>query len=147
MRSIARGQFVCGMARRSISRSRVTNWFNPTTARPTSSTSYLGALNKTGETESTNSFIRHLYQRLNHRCGEVKACRAKSDWSKEIRANSFIVTCRLNHFCGTIAEPTTSVTNEVQIRFFAQGILLRQSKLPKLEVLYTAFREVNDPSE
>ncbi|OQR76854.1 neuropilin and tolloid protein 2-like [Tropilaelaps mercedesae] len=55
---------------------------------------------------------------------------------------------RLSHFCGTIAEPTTSVTNEVQIRFFAQGALLKQNnKPPKLEVLYTAFREVNDPKD
>lgn len=55
---------------------------------------------------------------------------------------------RLSHFCGTIAEPTTSVTNEVQIRFFAQGALLKHNnKPPKLEVLYTAFREVNDPSK
>lgn len=55
---------------------------------------------------------------------------------------------RLSHFCGTIAEPTTSVTNEVQIRFFAQGALFKQNnKPPKLEVLYTAFREVMDPSK
>lgn len=51
---------------------------------------------------------------------------------------------RLRHFCGTIAEPTPTTTNEVQIRYFAHATALTGVKL---SILFTAYREAPDTNE
>ncbi|XP_064467600.1 neuropilin and tolloid-like protein 1 [Ornithodoros turicata] len=86
--------------------------------------------------------------------------RVKKNWQVYMTFNKYKLTdphnCRTNfidiidgepfheqlqHFCGTMAEPTRSKTSDVKVRYFAQYTALKERA--NFSILYTAFREIS----